>query len=166
MACSSSKMSMPYVLNSGNIGHLWYDFHAIDVHATDVGDPKSLAERISKRLVSVWRPSIIGLLAWPDHVLYFSSLLSSCKRIWKDKCPFDNNQSSNCSADRTSSLRLRLIGAPPKKIINSFFVPRKYLLIGKILLSYLDPFDRASEFGWILIWKREYFRFFAFQQKW
>ena len=39
MACSSSKMSMPYVLNSGNIGHLWYDFHAIDVHATDVGDP-------------------------------------------------------------------------------------------------------------------------------
>ena len=30
---------MPYVLNSGNIGHLWYDFHAIDVHATDVGDP-------------------------------------------------------------------------------------------------------------------------------
>ena len=27
------------VLNSGNIGHLWHDFHAIDVHATDVGDP-------------------------------------------------------------------------------------------------------------------------------
>ena len=28
------------VLNSGNIGHLWHDFHAIDVHATDVGDPE------------------------------------------------------------------------------------------------------------------------------
>ena len=27
------------VLNSGNIRHLWHDFHAIDVHATDVGDP-------------------------------------------------------------------------------------------------------------------------------
>ena len=27
------------VLNSGNIGHLWHDFHAINVHATDVGDP-------------------------------------------------------------------------------------------------------------------------------
>ena len=27
------------VLNSGNIGHQWHDFHAIDVHATDVGDP-------------------------------------------------------------------------------------------------------------------------------
>ena len=28
------------VLNSGNIRHLWHDFHAIDVHATDVGDPE------------------------------------------------------------------------------------------------------------------------------
>ena len=28
------------VLNSGNIGHLWHDFHAIGVHATDVGDPE------------------------------------------------------------------------------------------------------------------------------
>ena len=27
------------VLNSGNIGHLWHDFHAIGVHATDVGHP-------------------------------------------------------------------------------------------------------------------------------
>ena len=27
------------VLNSGNIVHLWHDLHAIDVHATDVGDP-------------------------------------------------------------------------------------------------------------------------------
>ena len=28
------------VLTTGNIGHLWHDFHAIDVHATDVGDPE------------------------------------------------------------------------------------------------------------------------------
>ena len=28
------------VLKSGNTGHLWHDFHAIDVHATDVGDPE------------------------------------------------------------------------------------------------------------------------------
>ena len=25
------------VLKSGNTGHLWHDFHAIGVHATDVG---------------------------------------------------------------------------------------------------------------------------------
>ena len=28
------------VLKSGNTGHLWHDFHAIGVHATDVGHPK------------------------------------------------------------------------------------------------------------------------------
>ena len=27
------------VLKSGNTGHLWHDFHAIGVHATDVGHP-------------------------------------------------------------------------------------------------------------------------------
>ena len=26
-------------LKSGNTGHLWHDFHAIGVHATDVGHP-------------------------------------------------------------------------------------------------------------------------------
>jgi hypothetical protein len=26
------------VLNSGNIGHQWHDFDAIDVHATDMGE--------------------------------------------------------------------------------------------------------------------------------
>ena len=29
------------VLKSGNTGHLWHDFHAIGVHATDVGHPVS-----------------------------------------------------------------------------------------------------------------------------
>ena len=28
------------VLKSGNTGHLWHDFHAIGVHATDVGHPQ------------------------------------------------------------------------------------------------------------------------------
>ena len=28
------------VLKSGNTGHLWHDFHAIGVHATDVGHPE------------------------------------------------------------------------------------------------------------------------------
>ena len=27
------------VLKKGNTGHLWHDFHAIGVHATDVGHP-------------------------------------------------------------------------------------------------------------------------------
>ena len=27
------------VLKSGSTGHLWHDFHAIGVHATDVGHP-------------------------------------------------------------------------------------------------------------------------------
>ena len=27
------------VLKSGNTGHMWHDFHAIGVHATDVGHP-------------------------------------------------------------------------------------------------------------------------------
>ena len=29
------------VLKSGNTGHLWHDFHAIGVHATDVGHPNN-----------------------------------------------------------------------------------------------------------------------------
>ena len=28
------------VLKSGNTGHLWHDFHAIGVHATDVRHPR------------------------------------------------------------------------------------------------------------------------------
>ena len=28
------------VLKKGNTGHLWHDFHAIGVHATDVGHPE------------------------------------------------------------------------------------------------------------------------------
>ena len=31
------------VLKSGNTGHLWHDFHAIGVHATDVGHPSEMA---------------------------------------------------------------------------------------------------------------------------
>ena len=62
------------VLNSGNIGHLWHDFHAIDVHATDVGDPdgsdqgrnQQIAEACrgqSELLQSRGRPVRVGRLA-------------------------------------------------------------------------------------------------------
>ena len=33
------------VLKSGNTGHLWHDFHAIGVHATDVGHPNGDDQR-------------------------------------------------------------------------------------------------------------------------
>ena len=36
------------VLKSGNTGHLWHDFHAIGVHATDVGHPDDDYEDGSK----------------------------------------------------------------------------------------------------------------------
>ena len=38
------------VLNSGNIGHLWHDFNAIDVHATDVGDPDDWTMTMTKTM--------------------------------------------------------------------------------------------------------------------
>ena len=36
------------VLKSGNTGHLWHDFHAIGVHATDVGHPEDVREEVDE----------------------------------------------------------------------------------------------------------------------
>ena len=65
------------VLKSGNTGHLWHDFHAIGVHATDVGHPM----RMEMRMIRTVRTVIVTRLKREREMIRMAIMMVMARRM-------------------------------------------------------------------------------------